>query len=81
MTIPKFELGIIASRSTPHPCLKQYSSKPLGKMFTCNLKAFANVLELLVANIHLNFLKTCRKYSKRGGKKGARIDNSLNDGR
>jgi hypothetical protein len=50
-------------------------------MFTCNLKAFANVLELLVANIHLNFLKTCRKYSKRGGKKGARIDNSLNDGR
>jgi hypothetical protein len=45
MTIPKFELGIIASRSTPHPCLKQYSSKPLGKMFTCNLKAFANVLE------------------------------------
>ncbi len=47
MTIPKFELGIIASRGTPHHCLKQYSSKPSGKMFACNLKTFANVLELL----------------------------------
>jgi hypothetical protein len=30
MTIPKFELGIIASSSTPHHCLKRCSFKPLG---------------------------------------------------